>query len=142
MVVWINNISKVKRLPKKQPKNLEIRGQVKCSHVWIIGFSERENRENRGNKIIKTSTFIHMYIHTSRLYPRTEGNIWVYILKASISSQNNGFKKETYTKVQAHYHILKYPGEKNSYEILDKISRSHTYTKLWESEDWFLKSTT
>lgn len=71
-----------------------------------------------------------MYIHKSRLYPRTEGNIWVYILKPSINSQNNGFKKETYTKAQAHYHILKYLGEKKSYDILDKISRSHTHIKL------------
>lgn len=64
--------------------------------------------------MIKTSTFILMYIHKSRLYPRTEGNIWVYILKASINSKNNGFKKETYTKAQAHYHILKYLGRKKN----------------------------
>lgn len=70
-----------------------------------------------------------MHIHTSRLYLRTQGSIWVYILKASISSQNNGLKKETYTKARAHYHILKYLGGK-SCEILDKISRSLTHTKL------------
>ena len=52
-----------------------------------------------------------MHIHTSRLYLRTQGSIWVYILKASISSQNNGLNKETYTKARAHYHILKYLGE-------------------------------
>lgn len=82
----------MKDSPKSQARK-KLEGKLKCAHVWITGVPEREKREKGGKKVNKTNTFIHIYIHTSRLFPRTEENVWVYILKESISSQNNGLKR-------------------------------------------------